>query len=216
MTEFQIISSVMNLVTSNEGVTNLSLSEEQVGDEVDTLRGRMIGELDGQSLFRSPYTGFAQTIDRLGVTKATASAKPFVDIPRVMFRRDNTPAIAYIGGIDLKSPYRIVTGINVENFEHMPYTGKFPIAHYNEGRVTIYNANPNLITIIGVFNDPGDLEILGKYNAETSEYPFPIGMIDQLIGKTSNSYLNTLYRILPQPNTQSDLPASGNAGSKRK
>ena len=205
----------MNLVTSNEGVTNLSLSEEQVGDEIDTLRGRMIGELDGQGLFRVPYTSFTQMIDRLEVNKATATTKPYVNIPRLMYRRDNNPAVTYIGGIDLRSPYRIVTGINVENFEHSMYTGKMPMAHYHEGRLTFYNATPTLITVIGVFNDPSDLEILGKYNAETSDYPFPQGMIDQLIGKTSNSYLNTLYRILPQSNTQSDIPMSGNAGPKR-
>jgi hypothetical protein len=203
----------MNLVTANEAVTNSSLSEDQVGDEVDTLRGRMIGEMDAQGFFRSPYMGFTQTVDNLPVNKATKTTLAYVDIPTFMYCRNNEPAVLYIGGIDLKSPYRVVTGLNVENHLHDQFTGQLPMVHYNEGRLTFYNANPTVITVIAVFNDPTKLEVLGKYNAETSEYPMPTGMIDMLIGKTANSYINSMYRILAQPNTQSDLP---NAGSQRK
>lgn len=207
MTEFEIVSSVMELVTSSEGVTNTSLSPEQVADEIDTLRVRMAAELDGKSLFRRPYQGFTQTIKSLSVLK-DSNRVSYLDIPRLVIQLNGEPACLYIGGKDDKSPYRLVTG-NLENYVHDHIIGKMPIAHYQEGRITFRNVAPQQIKLVAVFEDPSDLEIYGDYDSETSEYPMPAAMIDSLIGKTAESYLRAMYRIRPQPNTQTDLPNAG-------
>lgn len=213
MTELKIISAVMNSVTAFEGVTNLSLDSEQVGDELDTLRVRMIGEMDKVSLFRRPYGGFVQIIESVATVKADNPDDPknkkiaYVDLPRMVMTRSNYPSYNYIGGRDRRSPYRVITGDQYLNALHDQFIGKMPIAHYSSsGRITFYNTTPSFVRIEAVFEDPSALEILGAYDAETSDYPMPSGMIDQLMGKTVESYGRQLYRIRPQPNTQSDIP----------
>lgn len=212
MTEHEIVTSVMNLVTSHEGVTNTSLSPDQVAAEVDTLRGRMIDEMDKVSLFRRPYTGFTQSIKSIKVEKIVSgtTVTKFVDIPKFMVRRDGTPAYLYIGGKDMKSPYRVVVGSEAfENAKHDQFISLLPIVLYNEGHMEFRNITSQYIMITGVFNKPSSLEELGVWDREVDEYPMPAGMVDVLIGKTANSYINTLYRVPIQPNTQTDRPQGG-------
>lgn len=208
MTEFEIVTAVMNLVTSHEGVTNTSLSPDQVAEEVDTLRGRMSFDMDKFGLFRRPYIGFTQTIDSLPVKKRQSDNQRYVDIPKLMMKRDGNPAYVYIGGKDNKSPYRIITGDQILNAKHDQFIGKLPTAHYNEGHIEFFNVVPNYIKMIAVWEDPGALEELGVWDTEVNDYPFPAGMIDELIGKTANSYINTMYRVPITPNTQSDKGAN--------
>lgn len=214
MTEFQIVTAVMNLVTSHEGVTNTSLSPDQVAEEVDTLRVRMIDDEDKISLFRRPYTGYVQTIPSVTVEK-DSDKKLFITIPRLVIKRDDTPASLYIGGKDGKSPYRVISGADAENAKHDQFIGKLPIALYQEGKVTIINASPSFLKVMGVFEDPSALETLGAYDSETSDYPLPAGLIDALIGKTVASYIPTLYRTGIEPNTQSDRPVAPPANARR-
>jgi hypothetical protein len=212
MTEFQIVTAVMNLVTSSEGVTNTSLSPDQVAEEVDTLRVRMMGDMDKVSLFRRPYLGFTQTIKSLAVKKD--GTQLYIDIPRLVMRRDNTPAYVYIGGTDDKSPYRVLVG-DIQNAKYDHLIGKMPIANYLEGRVEIHNATPNVLKLVCVFEDPSALESLGVWDSEVDQYPMPAGSIDELIGKTANSYVNTMYRIPAQANTQSDRPITAPPNARR-
>lgn len=200
----------MNLVTSHEGVTNTSLSEEQVGEEVDTLRVRMADELDKASLFRRPYLGFTQVISSINTVK-NSDNRYTVTIPKLIVKRDGNPAFLYIGGKDKESPYRVITGDQVKNAAHDPFIGKSAIAHYNEGIIEFYNVVPKAVRIVGAFQDPSALEILGVWDYTTDDYPMPAGMIDQLIGKTAEAYIRTLYRTSIQPNTQSDKPVAANA-----
>lgn len=212
MTEFQIVTAVMELVTSAEGVTNTSLSPDQVAEEVDTFRVRLMSEMDAKSLFRRPYTGFTQRITTVQVKKDSDKVS-YADIPRLVTKLGGDPAVLYIGGKDNNSPYRPVTG-DINNALHDHFVGKMPIVHYAEGRLTFRNVAPQQITVVGVFEDPSDLEQYGDYDSEVSEYPLPAGMIDMVIGKTAESYLRTMYRKMPIPNVQSDLPTG--AGPKPK
>jgi hypothetical protein len=205
VTEFQIVTAVMNLVTSHEGVTNTSLSPDQVAEEVDTYRGRLIDEQDKVSLFRRPYNGYTQTIPSIKVERDEKKLL-YVDIPRLHIKRDQTPAYYYIGGLDDKSAYRVISPSDAENVQHDLHLSKVPLAIYSEGRMYFRNATPNLIKIVAVFEDPSALEVLGHYDSEVTNYPLPQGMIDMLIGKTANSYINSLYRVPVQPNRQSDTP----------
>jgi hypothetical protein len=211
MTEFEIITSVMELVTSTEGVTNTSLSQEQVADECDTLRVRLIGEQDKLTLFRRPYQGYTQKIPSLKILKDNDKVS-YVDIPRLVIKSNGEPAHLYIGGKDMASPYRLVTG-DIRNALEDHFVGKLAIVHYHEGRLTFKNVAPQYISVVAVFEDPSDLELGGNYDPENSEYPFPAGMIDILIGKTAEAYIRTMYRVRVQPNVQTDSP---NAGSQPK
>lgn len=202
MTQNELVSAIMNLVTSHEGVTNTSLSEEQVADEVHSLRSRMIADIEAQSLFRRPYTGFNQIIKALPVLKDGTTL--YADIPRMFMLRHHFPAFNYIGGKDKKSPYRVITG-SLQNALTDQFIAKLPIAHYEDGRLTFHNCTPRDIRVEAVFEKPSDLEILGEYNPDTSQYPMPLQMQDVLIGKTSNTYINFMYRRPITPNTQSDL-----------
>ena len=196
----------MNLVTSNEGVTNTSLSLDQVADEVNTLRGRLIAEMTKTSHFRRPYMGFTQKIKELKVEKDDKK-KSFVNVPRMISILGHGPAVLYIGGTDGRTPYRVIVGSEAaRNAESDEFINAFPVAIYEEGLITFKNIAPEYIRVEGVFETPSDLEIFGEYDAEVSDYPFPNGMIDVLIGKTAESYLRTMYRVMPQPNTQSDIP----------
>lgn len=218
MTEYEIVTSVINLVTSHEGVTNLSLSPDQVAAEVDTLRGRMIDEMDKVSLFRRPYMGFTQTISSLKVEKVAvgSTTTKFVNIPKFMTRRDGSPAYLYVGGKDGKSPYRVIIGSEAfENAKYDQFIETLPVVLYNEGRMEFRNITSNYIMIIGVFNDPSALEELGVWDVEVNEYPMPTGMVDVLLGKTANSYINTLYRVPVQPNTQTDKPQAAPPNARR-
>jgi hypothetical protein len=207
MTELQIVAAVMNLVTSHEGVTNTSLSEEQVAQEVHTTRVRMIDEVDKAGLFRRPYTGYVQYIKQLTMTK-NADGKYIVKLPRIVRMLNGEHAVLYIGGTDGKSPYRIIVNGNGENESHDQFIGKLPMAIIDGDELSFRNINPKVVLVAAVFEYPDRLAIYG-YDDETDEYPFPGGMIDKLIGKAANSYINTIYRKAPQPNTQSDLPNAG-------
>lgn len=215
MTEFEIVTAVMNLVTSHEGVTNTSLSPDQVAAEVDTLRSRMAMEMDKVSLFRRPYIGFTQTISSLELKKTPSTGQRYIDIPKLMVKRDNNPAFVYIGGKDGKSPFRVITGDQINNAKYDQFIGKSPIAHYIEGHIDFYNVTPNFIKVVAVWEDPGALEQYGIWDTEVDQYPMPTGMIDELIGKTANSYINSLYRTSIQPNTQSDRPVAPQANARR-
>lgn len=203
MKQFEIVAAIMNIVTSHEGVTNTSLSEDQVAAEIHTCRQRMIDDIDKTSQFRRPYTGFSQKIESLTIQKDTDGA-PYIVIPRLYRMLNNEVAALYIGGKDRKSPYRILTDDSSENAKHDHFLGKVPIVIYNEGLLTFRNINPKFLRVEGVFEYPDQLAIY-DYDDESTEYPMPGGLIDILIGKTTESYIRTLFRVVAQPNTQSDL-----------
>lgn len=205
MTQFEIVAAVMNLVTSAEGVTNTSLSEGQVAAEIHTYRQRIMDELDKNSLFRKPYTGFTQSITQLPVQKNNLTGELYVTVPRLYRMRNNEVGISYFGGKDGKSPYRIISGDTSDNFLHDPFIGNKATGIYDDGTIKLRNISPKFIWMTGVFEYPDTLAIYG-YDDEETPYPMPGGLIDQLIGKTAESYVRTMYRMSPQPNTQSDIP----------
>jgi len=202
MTELKIVSAIKNYVTSHRGVTGSPLRNEQIADEVDTLRMRMIAEMDKANFFRKPYQGFVQ---KFSIT--TIPSNKIVTIPKLYIKDDGTPAIDYVGGIGLTTPYRIITGINHKNWiTKDEFLGTFPTVMIEGNQMEIINIAPNAAVLYAVFEDPGELEDFGQYNPDTSDYPIPNSMVDQIIGKTAESYIRTMYRVPPQPNTQVDLP----------
>lgn len=207
MTEAKIVSAIKNYVTSQRGVTGFDLRNEQVADEVDTLRMRMIAELDNSRIFRKPYQGFVQKIE------FTVPNTKKIDLPKIYIKQDGTPAIEYVGGKNFTTSYRVVTGVNHANWIANDEYSLFPVAVVEGQQITFKNFGSNDLVMIAVFEDPSDLEDYGYdpgYDSDddASEYPMPNSMIDAIIGKTAESYLRTMYRIQPQPNTQVDLPVN--------
>lgn len=205
MTEHQIVSAVENYVTSNEGVTSFPVSQSQIADELNTVRTRLIDDLDKQRQFVRPWDGYTQIIKDEATTKEGTNYQ--IQLPRIYILANGLPAVSFIGSVDFKESYKVVNGnqhFNMEDSEypHAPYAWVMP-----DGLVKIYNAEPKKISFIGVLETPQQLEELGfGYDPETSEYPFPGGMIDRIIGKTAESYLRVMYRLFPQANTQADIP----------
>lgn len=200
MTEFKIVSTIKNYVTSQRGVTGSPLRNEQIADEVDTLRMRLIAELDASGKLLKPFQGFIQKIE------FTINSTKKILLPNLYILDNGKPAIDYIGGKLGKTPYRIIYGSS-----HAAWIDKdedinsMSTVQVEGNELTLINSDTTELLLIGIFEDPSSLEDYG-YNDETTEYPIPGKMIDVIIGKTAESYLRQMYRIPPQPNNQVDAP----------
>jgi hypothetical protein len=201
MTEAKIVAAIKNYVTSHRGVTGFPLRDQQVADEVDTLRMRMINELDQKRLFRKPYQGFVQRIE------FTVPNTKKITLPKVYFQLDGTPAIEYIGGKQFNTLYRVFTGVN-HNAWSIDDEWTLPAVTVDGQEFTFHNFGSNELVLIAVFEDPSSpFGYDGGYDEEEGdEYPIPSAMKDIIIGKTAESYLRTMYRIFPQANKQVDVP----------
>jgi hypothetical protein len=207
-TEYQIASGIMNYVTAARAVTNSDLDMDQVRDEMDTLRIRMLLELDQRGLLRKPFFSFTQ-FHTLTTKRDNDRKVIYVDLPRILVTRDNKPCIAYVGGTFEDSPYRIVTGNQlawVNKTENWLRNAK--TVHYADGRLTFRNDAPEKIAVRAVFMKPIEMAPFG-YLWKKDYYPVPGDMADQMIGKMGESYLRTMYRIPVQPNTQTDNVSVG-------
>ena len=213
MTEHEIASAIENYVTSYEGVTSSSISLEQIKDEVNTLRMRLVTELDQQKVLMTPFVGYVQTIPNIKVIKTTVNEVAIltIKIPRVYIRANGKIALTYIGGIDLASPYRITTGNHHMWSKADAFIGGKPMAHYREdedgGLITIHQKAINNIAVQALFETPSHLAPFDIYDDDKTAYPMPQAQIDMMIGKISESYIRTMYRIPTQSNIQADSPA---------
>lgn len=201
MTEFQIASAVKNYVTSHEGVTDFPASIEQIAAEVDTARMRFVSEMDRNRQLKRPYLGYTQSMT------LNFGSSSVLSIPRIYTNSSGKPAIAYAGGTNRKSPFKIVHGDRLSTAEYDLFTHDYPTIWIGDGEARLVNDNANNVLLVAIFEDPSDLAAFG-YDDETNTYPLPSSLVDMVIGKTAESYLRHMYRIFPQPNTQSDIPVS--------
>jgi len=206
MTEFDIASAIKNYVTSHEGVTNFKPSIDQIRDEVDTLRIRLLTELEIQNRYVFTFDEYYQNIE-IKTSYDVVNKMARGVIPLVHFTAKNKPAVQYIGSLKGDTPHKLVTGNDRYWAQHSPYTGNMATVVYEDGNLEFLSKNvPKKIRVRAVFRRPSDCRKYNDYNWQESEYPVPNSLLDVLIGKTAESYLRTMYRIYPQPNTQSDMP----------
>lgn len=212
MTEHQIVSAIENYVTSHEGVTDFPVSPKQIADEVDTLRMRLVSELDNARMLVSPFVNYTQVIEDLPTHKTDGNDR-YVDIPAVYHTIRNTPAFVYAGAANGNTPYRVLTGNHGIYASQDRWIGNVPQAILQGTRLTFKQSTLKKVRIVAVFRDPSDLDVFG-YDSSKDTYPIPDSLVDQIIGKTANSYMQTMYRIRPQSNQQVDLPMAGGGGSQ--
>lgn len=211
MTEYQIASAIENYVTSHEGVTDFPVAIDQIKDEVDTLRLRLFDEVDLNSRFTVSLEPYLQPIEIKDTKRSVDGKNTIVEVPPIHIRQNGKAAIRYCGSSTGNTPYRVVTGNHHLYARADRFIGKAPLAHYENGKLTFFNTVLKKVTIKAIFFDPSDLTMYG-YDSEKTEYPIPPGLADQIIGKTAESYIRTMYRIPLQPNIQADMPNT-NAGS---
>lgn len=223
-TELEIASAIANYITSQEGVTDFPVSLKQISDEVDTLRVRLLDELDSKGLLQKPYLNLTQvtlfdgSTPRRKVNLDLVTRVRYINVPRLYISPSTKkPAISYIGAFNGLQSYRVVHGTQREWFKKDRWIGSLPTAviiesDTNEGyRVEFYGATPNKVRFVPIYEDPSDLEPFGYNGWKTSQeggslYPCPSGMVDVMIGKTVESYLRTMYRRPIQANQTVDAP----------
>jgi hypothetical protein len=210
MTEFDIASAIRNYVTSHEGVTNFKPSLQQIRDEVDTLRIRLLTEQDVQNRYVFSFEQYYQIIDIKPKYNST-TRKTTAAIPVLYFRANGKPAYRYVGGSQGNTPHKIVTGNDKYWAMHSPYTGQMATVTYEEGILDFLSKTPTTIRVEAVFEKPSACRKYNGYDWMKDRYPVSQSMVDILIGKTAESYLRTMYRVPPQPNTQSDIPGANAA-----
>jgi hypothetical protein len=207
-TEYQIASAILNYVTSFREVTNSPFEIQQIRDEVDSLRIRMITELDRAGMLRRPYTQFSQQIT-VPVSRDNNRNVMYAPIPPLHCGDDGKPKTAYVGGTLGDSEYRVVIGNQLANVESLdPWLRNMKTVHYGPARLTFKNDAPDKTLVDGIFTKPSSLAIYG-YNWKTDWYPVTGAMADEIIGKTQESYRRAGYSVPVQPNTQSDLTVRG-------
>lgn len=203
-----------------KGVTNYTLSTEQIMEEITLVGNRMIHERNQQG-FLTPEDVF-QSIPcieleckdiseccnvKSGKT-ALISKEP---IPKFLVLAGVKP-VQYIGTIDQSNQFKYLE--NFTEFIHSKFSpsGHLPTAFVNTSNHLVI-ANPptsslKWVQVTALFSEPSELK---KYscvcgpNGET-EYQRPSWLIDQIKSKIVNDYLR-YYRMgaITQPNTQEQI-----------
>lgn len=211
MTELQIASAIQNYVTAREGITDSMVDLEQIRDEVDTLRMRLIQEMGKQrALIPEAYYQTLKgdrvkpTLIKTGTFKGWSEVK----IPRIYTNLKGKPQIQYIGPAGELEPNRVVTGNQHIYIKAERFTDQYPLVFYDVDRVLFREAYPKIV-VKALFEDPSKLEIYDCYDHERDDYPAPQGDIDHIIGKTAESYLRTEQFKVILPNVQTDTPKRG-------
>lgn len=208
MTERLIASAIEKYVTSHEGVTDFPITYSQMMDEVDTLRIRVLQQMDKAGILRTPYSNIQQTIEfQQSDFKQLADKTPYVSCPRIFSHDIGELAISFVGSLSNNKQYRIIVGRQIKNAKADKWSKKDPIAHFQDDKIMLYNQSAGKFALRGIFERPRDLEIHG-YDPNISNYPLSNGQIDEIIGKTADSYIRTLYRLRPQANQTVDNPAA--------
>jgi hypothetical protein len=207
MTEKLICSAIEKYVTSHEGVTDFPITYAQIMDEVDTLRIRTIQQMDSSLILRAPYNNIMQvlTFEDADFKTEPSTNRVYVECPRIFSHNTGDLAIAFVGSTNLNKQYRVVVGRQVKNARHDRWSQNDPIAHFDDTRLYLEKVARGRFEVHAIYERPRDLERWG-YDPTKSVYPLSNGQIDEIIGKTAESYIRTLYRLRPQPNQMVDLP----------
>ena len=207
MTELEIASIIQNYVTSNEGVTNSALDLEQIRKEVDSLRIRFVQELESKrTIIAEAYYQTLTTNDdhkpRI-ITSGPWKGWTELEIPNIHINNKGIPQISYAGPEHEMEPNKVVSGNQHVYYKNSRFSNLQPLAHISNGKIR-FKENYKKVSIKALFECPSDLESYDVYDHESDNYPMPSGQIDQIIGKTAESYIRTQSLKIIQPNNQVD------------
>lgn len=231
MTHQEIASAILNNLTAGEGITNIRVPLQQIRDEIDSLRARILMEKNQQGFpvdmdYYQPVSCLpveCKDISDCCIDINTGEKVLQVELPSSPVYLNGKPLIQYVGIVDRSRPFRIIDGKqNVYAF-HNKFMKNVPTLWVDGTRGIIFNPTTTrvkYITISAVWANPSkvaDLECCSEY--ENEDYPAPPGIVDTIIGKTTQSYLRYYYARNPlQSNDQVDNPGEASrqqASSKR-
>lgn len=213
---------INSVYSGTKGVANISLSKDQVKDEINLARNRMI--LDLHRKYALETEGLYQDITCLKATKKDIrQACPVddtaqkehkvlaVEIPRLLHIPRMNP-IKYLGNSNRQVEWKYFWGNDFIYRQYDKYAKNAPVAWVNN--TTIWLINPpdflkKQITIQAIFENPRDLV---EYNcckaSDNDPYPVPPTIVDMITGKLINDYLRYYRMQNPQANTGNEFTDS--------
>lgn len=218
MTHNELASAILNRVTDglSGSINNLSISTDQLMDEIDLLRAEIILKYDGTK--KLDLRTLEQTVDNLVITcvpyNQTSCADlvpgfgsvPTVDIPELGSVIDGEP-LSYVGLVNKALDFPVFYDIRDVKRQklriatrHKPYvwadrdtsyTGKVRLYFFNLGA---YEENLTFISVRGIFAHPS------KVHADTidtwnNDYPAPGHVKNMILDTLSEKYIR-YYREL--------------------
>ena len=210
---------VINSVYSGgKGITNISLSKDQVKDEINLARNRFILQLHSQ--YQLDTEGLHQDITCLKATKKDIrQACPIdlgaeeehkilcVTVPKLLHIPRMNP-IKYLGNVNRQVQWKFFWGNDFIYRQYDKYAKNDPVAWVNGQDIWLFNAPlfiKKQITLQAIFESPRDLSAYNCCKASDNDpYPVPPTIVDMITGKMINDYLRYYRLQAPQPNTGSE------------
>ena len=210
---------INSVYSGTKGVANISLSKDQVKDEINLARNRMI--LDLHRKYALETEGLYQDITCLKATKKDIrQACPVdvtaqdehkvlaVEIPRLLHIPRMNP-VKYLGNSNRQVEWKYFWGNDFIYRKYDKYAKNAPVAWINN--TTIWLINPpdflkKQITIQAIFENPRDLSAYNCCKASDNDpYPVPPTIVDMITGKLINDYLRYYRMQNPQANTGNEF-----------
>ena len=211
---------INSVYSGGKGITNISLSQDQVKDEVNLARNRFILQLHSQ--YQLDTEGLFQKITCLKATKkdirqacpidlgAEADHKVLcVTIPKLLhIPRMNS--IKYLGNVNRQVEWKFFWGNDFIYRKYDKYAKNDPVAWVNGTEIWLFNVPlfiKKQITVDAIWESPRDLSAYNCCKASDNDpYPVPPTIVDMITGKLINDYAR-YYRLQNmQPNTGSEDP----------
>jgi len=210
---------INSVYSGGKGIANISLSKDQVKDEINLARNRFILQLHGQ--YQLDQEGLFQDITCLkAVKKDIRKVCPIdlkaeeehkvlcVTIPKLLHIPRLNP-IKYLGNSNRQVEWKYFWGNDFIYRDTDKYAKNSPVAWVNGNDIWLFKPPQFIkkqITIQAIFENPRDLSAFNCCEASDNDpYPVPPTIVDMITGKLINDYLR-YYRLQnPQPNTGNEF-----------
>lgn len=189
---------------------NISLSKDQVKDEINLCKNRIISDFlknkipfDPEELYVRIPISFEE--EDMGGGIDTDLDYPTATIPPLMYM-SGLKTVRRVSYKDSLKPMKVVFG-NVYAFSRYDkYTGKVPTAWINGTILRVLHPPKNLRKA-DLYAIPSDPRQVYPYNDHDDNHPFPMSadLADRVTGKLINDYLRYYRMQNPQPNTGADI-----------
>ncbi len=209
-TKEQLVYQVINnLLGGTKGVSNHPFSIEQIGDEIDNLRVFLLKN----SSVKPDYELFYQSVTCAEVVRVSAQECMESD-KSVLRTKQKVPTLLsvkgklvnYIGASDWSFPYHVLSTHQLVYRAYKKYASADAV--YRDGYFYLYGVpeNTQYVAIRGLFESP--TLVASTYPCCKDErYPVSGDIATLIIKELIERYKTYGYFSMPQPNTQTHLPA---------